>query len=394
MFFGALAMVLVSCSKAFVEDGEDDNPVSLEDVAGILSSGALSLEHIAEVHDAVSASERNGYDAEYTMANIFDNPGAGVGDERLTKADMRLQKTYSSPLRDVFRNHFSALSATKSGGADDGMTAEKYLEYIRRSDMQIYWPNSESWDGATLPVITFDPLNGLDTNVGYCLDSDGEIQVISVDEQTAMERPVWVISNNDDARYTSIDILRRNDPQWGMGGSIIVNPTKSDIRAATSSTVKCLLLKNIVLKRNFDNWFQGGSELVIRVGSVESFSGVKESDLDYFNPSITEFMVVIRRSQIGQEVDVNTLLVSEWTSQLQNSALMIIEDDGGTVTSWKCNAVVKINSKSYGFEVELPYKSKDDIVWRGQLSRKYIEATDEVSANFGECQLTFDIKQL
>ena len=75
-----------------------------------------------------------------------------------------------------------------------------------------------------------------------------------------------------------------------------------------------------------------------------------------YNPSVTDFMVVVRRGQLKKDVEVNNILVSEFSDALDRLAFLIIEDDGGTTTSWKCSATVKYNSKSYGFDVEIPYK--------------------------------------
>ncbi len=48
----------------------------------------------------------------------------------------------------------------------------------------------------------------------------------------------------------------------------------------------------------------------------------------------------------------------KWTPQLEECVLLMIEDDGGKQTSWKASGLVKIKSKSYGFEVELPFRRK------------------------------------
>ena len=69
---------------------------------------------------------------------------------------------------------------------------------------------------------------------------------------------------------------------------------------------------------------------------------------------------------------------------------MITEDDGGTVTSWKCAATVKYNSKSFGFDVEIPYRDKDDIVWRGQLSTNFFKGNNVVTGRFGDVRITFE----
>jgi hypothetical protein len=100
---------------------------------------------------------------------------------------------------------------------------------------------------------------------------------------------------------------------------------------------------------------------------------------------------VIRRKQVGKILDFNAVLVSEWTGMLDNCAFMMTEDDGGTMTTWKCSAMVKYNSKSYGFEIELPLRTRDDIIWRGALTRTYIERNNGVIGHFGDVDLVLEL---
>lgn len=72
---------------------------------------------------------------------------------------------------------------------------------------------------------------------------------------------------------------------------------------------------------------------------------------------------------------------------------MMTEDDGGTRTEWKCSAVVKVKSRSYGFDLALPFNSRDDIVWRGQLSSKYLEKYDGITSRLGDVEVTFSFLQ-
>lgn len=77
---------------------------------------------------------------------------------------------------------------------------------------------------------------------------------------------------------------------------------------------------------------------------------------------------------------------------MEDMAFIIIEDDGGTRTSWKCSATVKYNSKSYGFDVEIPIYTKDDIVWRGQLSKNYIERYSGTTGHFGDVDVVLGLE--
>ena len=122
---------------------------------------------------------------------------------------------------------------------------------------------------------------------------------------------------------------------------------------------------------------------------MENFTASTEAELKLYNPQITDFMLVVKRSQVGQRIPMNIMLVSQWTDQLDNIAFLLTEDDGGTRTEWKCSAVVKVKSKSYGFDVSLPFNSRDDIVWRGELSARYLEKYDGITSRFGDVDLTF-----
>ena len=108
---------------------------------------------------------------------------------------------------------------------------------------------------------------------------------------------------------------------------------------------------------------------------------------------ILNFLLRMVFGAIGIQI-INAVLISDWTDQVDNCAFMIIEDDGGKQTSWECTALVRIESKSYGIEIDLPFKTRDDIVWRGSLSARYLEAHSNVPENFGDVTVTFEIEEL
>jgi hypothetical protein len=106
-------------------------------------------------------------------------------------------------------------------------------------------------------------------------------------------------------------------------------------------------------------------------------------------------MLVLRRRQLGKKVPFSAILLSNYTDQMEKISFLVVEDDGGTTTSWKCSAVVKYNSKSYGFELEIPYKDRDDIVWRGQLTRNLMQPLFDngvMTRRFGDVEITFGLE--
>ena len=395
---------LIAASCEILDDDTDKHDstraaVPLSEVAQVLANIPLGTDQMSEVFGAVSSSAVNGYDEEYMMYDLFGTPGAGVGDDRLPLS--KAPELSGVPLRDMIADYVRSQAATKSAsGIED---PSEWLDRLAESDVQIYWPFSESWDGEELPVITFDPEDDSEVNIGYRITEDSEgfrrIEEVLVDEDVAMEMPVWVVNRNTDAGYTTLEMLRREDPDWGEGGgSIIVGSgsgsgsgTKSVSKVQSGGTVRSLILKDFTMSRNYDSWFAGASEFFVKVGAFEDFTATTEAELKLFTPSITDFLIVVRRNQKGIPVPFNAIVFSEWTDLVDSFAFMIIEDDGGTIKEWNCTAFVRIESKSYGIELKIPYRSSDDIVWRGTLGSKWFEASNNTVGHFGDVDLTFEI---
>ena len=376
------AFLLAACSRDAGSPVPAPPVTTLAEVAEIMSELPYEREHLLEVYDAVGSSSGNGYDEEYMMADLFESPGAGVGDERAgTRA-----ASYSRPIRELFAERLSSRLATRSGASG----VEEYIGALSASDIQIYWPYSEDWDGETLPIITYDPGYGAETNMGYVLEYGPEgaevVDSVLVDEALAMTRPVWVINRNDDAGFTPLEMFLKS----GVDASSEYAPAVSIVGGEDES--RMLLVKSFQMLRNYDSWFGGASEFFIKCGAVDGFKASTDEELRLYTPSVTDFMVVVKRRQLGKTIPLDALLLTSLTPQMENVAFLIIEDDGGKTTSWKCSAVVKYNSKSYGFEINIPYKDRDDIVWRGQLSSSFFEGKDEVSGRFGDVVVTFALR--
>ncbi|MBR5198462.1 MAG: hypothetical protein IKW20_01375 [Bacteroidales bacterium] len=389
LLIGAM-LLAISCENVDTNPRNKDDDgsihIELEQVAAILSAIELQSEQLLEVHDAVSSSSTNGYDEEYTMRHLFENPGSGVG-EITSKSSRR----YSTPLRDLISNQVKTMTATKAVGVD----ADAFLDALSSSDMQIYWPFSDDWDGKTMPVITFDPEDGSQNNIGYRFvsdDSGRHWEEVVVDEEFAMTEPVWVVNRNSDAGYTSLEMMRREDPQWGEGGgAIIVKPMGKQPSKAPQTVSRALVLRDFTMKRNYDTWFAGASEFFIKIGYLDNFTASTEAELQIFNPLVTDCMVVVKRRNLGVPQQMNVMLMTDWSPQMTSSAFMISEDDGGTQTEWTCKAKVFIESKSYGVEINLPIRTKDDVVWRGELSNRWIEENNNRTWAFGDVDLTFEL---
>lgn len=354
--------------------------VSSEGVAQMLARLPLTIDHVREVHDGVLSSSCNGYDEEYPFSILFSSPGSGVGDEFLPT---RAGGGYSMPLSSLILSSQECLPGTRS---------TDFAQDLSESGLQIYWPYSEDWDGKTMPVITFDPADAsfapyavkLDdgSNIGYLREQlpNGSwiVKEVVVDEDYARNNPVWVVNHNEDSSYMTPQMLEALYPEMAAAPS-----TRSGVDCRT------LVLKEFKAHRNYDPWFAGGSEFFVKCGALNGFTAKTEEEIKLYTPSVTDLMINVKRKQVGKTVRFNTVIVSEWTPQLEECAFLIIEDDGGKQTSWKANGLVKIKSRSYGFEVEIPFRRNDDLVWRGKLSSGYFEKYNGKPNRFGDVSVTF-----
>ena len=391
ILFGCLAgaLAVTACERLDRVNPPADEPgeplvFTLDEVARILAAVPVGQDQVAEVRDAVTASSGNGYDEEYPMRQVFETPGTGVGGTPATRV-----AAYPTPLRDLLTAEIRKQYGTRA------LDGDAFLDALSGSDVQIYWPFSEEFHGGETPVITFDPGGRETKNVGWVRLEDGTVEEVIVDEEMARERPVWVINRNRDAEYQSLEMRRREDPDWGLGGgSILVRPQAGSAASATRAgekDVQTLVLRSFKANRQFDSWFCGGAEVWVKCGAIEDFTATTEAEMRLYAPSITDFLIVVRRKQVGEVLDFNAVLVSEWTGMLDNCAFMMVEDDGGTMTTWKCSAMVKYNSRSYGFEIEIPLRARDDIIWRGALTRTYIERNNGVTGHFGDVELVLEL---
>ncbi|MBR4788956.1 MAG: hypothetical protein IK030_04490, partial [Bacteroidales bacterium] len=323
-----------------VPDGPEDNYVGQDvftprNVAMMMASLPIGPGQLSEVHNAVNSSSSNGYDEEYMMCDLLTSPGAGVGDSEETRAATKA--AYTEPLRDLIAGY---LAANPPVSTKAGADVEYYLNALSASGMQIYWPYSEDWDGEQMPLVTFDPGFGANSNYAYeiAYDSGGYkvIDSVYVDENVAASRPVWVINSNDDSGFTPMQMF--------------LTEHSSPATKSGDGKVKNLYMKSFTMLRQYDSWFAGASEFFIKLGSVNGFYAASEKELNQYTPSVTDLMVVVKRKHVGQTIPYDAILISDFSEQLDKLAFLVTESDGGTRTSWKCETSVKIKSKTYGFD--------------------------------------------
>lgn len=403
----AIASCISPISPEEEPSGDPAFELSAAGLAEMFASLPMQPAHLQEVYDAVGCSSGNGYDEEYTLDSLLLRPGAGMGPGRGASPatsggavpSARARRSYDRPLRELVRDYLAARAPATRSGVDD------LMELLASSGYQLYWPYSDSWDGESYPVITFDPGYGAESNYGYELapGPDGAmiVDTLEVTEAMAMTRPVWVLNSNSDAAFTPLELFTKGSAvasrhpslSRGHGRPRPCNPLAVSASAEPlASRPRKLLLRSFKMLRNFDSWFGGASEFFVKCGCVDGFSATSDAEVRLFSPNVTDFMIVVKRRDVGRDIPYEAILVTNFTNQMDNVAFFIMEDDGGTRTNWKCDLTLKIQSKSYGVTVDIPYNEKDDIVWRGQLSRQFFEEEDVVYGRFGDVSCSFELE--
>ena len=188
-----MAIAFSSCEKDYVTDvtqneqfaekniRESIGTSDLSSIASILSHISINNDICKEVHEAVSSATDNGLDESYYFQEILKE-----GNNKIAT-----RSGNPSSLGTLIKNYF-ANPITRSADAD-----AINLDLLAKSDIQIYWPYSEDWDGKTLPAITYAPEDE-DQEWNYAYKKNGDkIDTIIVNEEYMEKNPVWIINKSD-----------------------------------------------------------------------------------------------------------------------------------------------------------------------------------------------------
>lgn len=344
---------------------------SFNEVASLLTTLPMNDEIYKEVHQAVETSLNYGLDEEYRFKEILDN----------SENSKIVNHTKSSTsLGALIKSHISQQTKTQSVEAYN-----KLMELMLKSDIQIYWPYSEDWDGKTAPYITFAPDNfDQEWNYAFRRNQTGGIDTVVVNEEFMENNPVWIINNNE-RKYEDI-------PSFSKGQSIsknILYATSSSIenqvntKSTNKENVYTVRLGRFMSSHQYDKVWSGGSEFAIQMGAIDQFKIETPEQLKQVSPKVTYIRLTRSRKDIKKRrwIDVNSILSSDWHPNENNAAFMIHEEDQGGTRHWDANLSVTIKSETYGFNAKIPYGSGDDMIYKTVYSRNFIFSTNNNVGN-------------
>ncbi|MDY3944152.1 MAG: hypothetical protein SOY99_08005 [Alloprevotella sp.] len=364
----------------------ENSPATLEKkaLALYLSELPLTKSNYEEVFNAVNIATEEGLEEAYyfseilaeapqrnkiVMAKQIKGKGKSLG---------QLMKT-SSILKEASAKRINSYGAKERKPFID-------LERIENSDLQIYWPYSEDWDGHTIPAITFTPEDP-NQEWNYAFKKNGEhIDTIIVDEEYMMKHPVWII-NNSDNKYEDLPCFSKGENI--KNNTFYVrrkNSSNSNAELVNSAPQKVytVFLGKFMAAHQYDKIWAGGSEFIIQMGAVPHFNIVSVENLSSISPHVATFKINRSRKDIRKRrwIERNDLLIADWHDSSSDATFMIHEEDQGEDKYWETSVPIKLpTGETASFSIKLKHKTHDDMVYRTIISRNFIFSTNNRQDN-------------
>lgn len=330
-------------------------PQSLRAVGGVIAEMGINLDMVKSVHTSIVGYHKQGSDEHMALEDLFSS------EARSLKFNQGL---------DNFRNALIAEWNRQEGLRNFSWGGTTSLEsFLKENNITLYWPNSDVWDGKTIPVIAVSTDNDLDEScVAYRLVKiNNEYKVVEsflVDEAYAQNNPVWVI-NREALPYKQKE--------------------KSGLRTSVGHRFATLYLGSLQPTQHHDAWHKGGDEYHIEVSGpkhIEEDGKIRIIDKQYvFTRQEFTRKEIKRRS--FREFKNSIILVSEWQRELNEIAVYIYENDASLYNqdNVKFKLSATWNGKEFGVDTDLPFASGDDELYKGLWKANLIFSTGNYRNN-------------
>lgn len=301
---------------------------------------------VEEVAEMVSKSLHNGFDECFFLREMYEKP-----------SNVKISIPNGVPaLKKGLENYFASNPEHINRNGED---------YLSHSNLVIYWPYYDMWDGKTLPTITFMPDNcEKEWNYGYkaSVTTNNNVvkEIVIVDEEYAQNNPVWIIKESE-FNYESLPNF--NIGEYEKNGVFFSVPeTKS-----YPDTIHIWKMASAQVTKQYDSFFQGSSNLAITV-TYPVFTGVVN---DY-----SLIYTAFTRSEIRQRImkPVNLMLNTDWIPQELSNGLFVVETDGGETETDSITTQFKDPETGLEFDytTSISYKDEDDKIGKIVYKRSYV----------------------
>lgn len=292
----------------------------LKNVAQELAKKIAEPNNAAYLHTLIDTTLADGLDEELRFFDIFNN-----SESRIFNTCEEISK-----LNTAFANIKTMLNNV--GLEDNNFYGES----------QIYWINSQDWNGSEIPVVVFITSNmdeKTDTAIGYKLVNGSLVEVMVNEDYT--EKNATLIINFNEHPYTKLPYFKNGEFTNSEGLTIVRrkentenNPPALAVSPWTDPKkiykTNLFIFQSLGVQYDAWLWFGGGSEFVFATRFIKSY-------FDIFNVQTGPGMmgVYFTRSEIRKNAGrfCNTPINSDWQSFSNNMRIKIYEEDGGSPIS-------------------------------------------------------------
>ncbi len=140
-------------------------------------------------------------------------------------------------------------------------------------------------------------------------------------------------------------------------------------------------------QKNHDNWFNGGSEYRFTIGSSDTMRPKSESELMNAKGLYSAFKISFTRGEIKRKEwrEVNSIAISNWSLNLHNVKLCLIEEDQGKDREQNLGELkIKLSWKALSTDIDLSFEfsNGDDFLGLKDYERAFIFSTgNKISEN-------------
>lgn len=359
-----------------LEDPHEHSTMAQREAIALWFANNYSLLEAKRVHMAITSAVANGLDEilylkEYASPNPSSNKISKEGISETSKA---------------FAEEFGRVSEA-SGSAKANSFGSSTFPVTDNEYLQIYWPNSDDWDGSSTPVFVYAPenVNTLRT-YGYQVNLAGRPKKILVDEAYCEQHPVWII-NESETPFKHIPNF--NKGEYKSSNGTVYSQALGPIGGGSfdfeeqeiATTVRIGTVKST---KQHDSWICGGSEYVFRFGTFENTSLTCIADTSKFEPLVSTTKISFTRKEIKKGItkELNAIAVSHWPKKLQEVAMLLVEEDPGKDNqSFDVNLGFSWKDFKFSMAISVPFKNHDDEIARRIYAREFILSSNNQDDN-------------
>lgn len=364
--FAIISINLQSCETSdFISEAETDNtliePLTKAETLKVFQSMDIDKDVCSEIHSFILDEIDRGED-EIVLIN------------KILSASVRSKANYKEVLKDKLLD--LSIISTRSDSYIDPTTL---LDKFSKSNISIYWPYSEDWNGKELPTLVVGPEN---EDIDECLGwvpmetSDGlRYDSMMIDESYAMQHPVWIIKDNHFEDINSVPS--------------ILKETASRSSGATSLTPWQATYMQVT--HQYDSWIAGASEFEINVAYpmlAGYASGTSTHHIRFTRGEI--------KSKVNKKL-TDFYLNTNWRPEQITNYLLIIEtDDGGDKKDIPVSVKYEDKESGVSFTSNITFTihNHDEIIAKQNIDREFMKYKGAMSFDNGNVNITMPIIEI